>query len=357
MNVVGSGTTHVEVLRNALPVSERGKKSFAITLQKWQTVCAMSNFHSSSNAVFAGSNSCPSLNTDTATFEMWPGRSSADEMATQLADTTWDIATLEARIGASWKETRRDEPNRIQDIELKITDHLPTRQQVEDSSWPYHQSPCRLFGSRRRKRNSMGELTMHRSCTSLTRSAEFGFEAHQAELAPDRGPFESRHDYDSRMHGNSNSISIERHRSFDDVDARGMTERQAIPMGAERPGIHRAMSIEEVDLPDQFSSSTKRRRGRRPTPQSATEFVGDLEPVNDNNPQQRDLLKLLRDKQQVSEDDLRLKENRKLLHCIVYQQQMGVCFEDLASHVVEDIENDPEEAFLRPPIPMFLSDD
>lgn len=293
---------------------------------------------------------------------MWPDHSEATAITNRLIDTAWDIATLEARIGASWEEARQEEAFRIQDIELEITDHCPAKES-EDPGWPFKRSPCRLFGSRRRKRNSMGELAMNRSCTSLTHSAEFGIESReglqeQSERASGHRRLEGWHPNGSRVRGNIKSMG--RHRSFDEVDETVMRKQQLTV--TDRPGIHRAMSIDEVEQPDQFSSSTKRRRGRRPTPQSVTEpvEVPTQSPQRRNlldNPERRDLLKLLREKKHISEEDLQSRENRKLLHCIIYQQKMGVCFPDLAAHVNEDIENDPEEAFLRPPIPLFLDQD
>jgi hypothetical protein len=292
--------------------------------------------------------------------------------------SAWDVAALETRIGSSWRESRRETASRIQDIALEISDHRPASHTVNDSGescrWPFQQhSPCRLFGSRRRrKRNSVGELTPHRSCTSLPASVEFGLVSSEEDefrqpssecLFSSRGRFyhhESDRDAPTPGGGYSQKMMMGRHRSFDEFEATALhraRQHSTLPPMCDRPGIHRAMSVDEVQPPDQMaslsssSSPTKRRRGRRGASQPLTE---DGEVVSPKRPPPRDLLMLLRNKEQISEEDLQSRENRKILHCLVYQQKLSVCFRDLVDHVLEDIENDPEEAFLRPPIPMFM---
>lgn len=316
---------------------------------------------------------------------MWQERSATAVAGQMMGDySAWDVAALEARIGSSWKEPRREQTtaSRIQDIALEITDHQPDARDDggESFRWPFeHNSPCRLFGSRRqRKRNSVGELRMHRSCSSLPASVEFGLSGAAASQSDEfRAPpyqcwASSRdrfyHQESTRdaptpggYNNNPKTMMVGRHRSFDETETTVLhRERatQAPPPPCGRPSIHRAMSIDEVLPPDQptaspSSSPSKRRRGRRPVSQPLEE---EEQPVDEPQPPhpKRDLLTLLRNGEAIAERDLQSRENRQILHYLVYQQTLNVCFQDLVDHVQEDIENDPEEAFLRPPIPMFI---
>ncbi|GAX20803.1 hypothetical protein FisN_7Hh116 [Fistulifera solaris] len=136
------------------------------------------------------------------------------------------------------------------------------------------------------------------------------------------------------LHGKS-SVSRIRSKGRSTLDE-GKTKEKEKSKPDRRSMMKRAMSTTNVKRPEEygpdgngastnglpFESPTPRRAGRRP-----------------QRPPRRQLLDLLRENKPVTEKDLADKENRQLLHRLVYEHKLGVSLKDLAKKVKKETKN------------------
>lgn len=159
----------------------------------------------------------------------------------------------------------------------------------------------------------------------------------------------------STLHGKS-SVSRIRDGSRDKPSSRSSSKSRG---GATRAPLKRAMSNDNV-LPPEASAGEARRGRRRPTKQQQQpvqqedlqpsddddsfaddeqgETLGQISPLKPSSrrptKQRRDLLVLLREKKTVQLNDFcECKDNRRVLHFLLYQHKLGVDLEDLQAQV------------------------
>lgn len=170
-----------------------------------------------------------------------------------------------------------------------------------------------------------------------------------------------------------------------------------------RSTMKRAMSRENVKRPEEYGpgavavvatnpvsmygGSTEVRRGRRRPTKAAEEEPAVVEEeedeIADNSNQgsegddsfaeeeeapvrrsgssrkglaqpRRDLLVLLREQKTVHQTDFDDKENRRILHFLLYQHKLGIDLADLQSSVDHDIAVNGAEAMRRPTLPLYV---
>ena len=78
-----------------------------------------------------------------------------------------------------------------------------------------------------------------------------------------------------------------------------------------------------------------------------------LDNVHDE-PVRRDLRDLLRDKVAATMDDFESKENRRLLHFLIYEHKLGVSIKELKATIAEELADNPEKILCRPPLPLYV---
>ena len=118
--------------------------------------------------------------------------------------------------------------------------------------------------------------------------------------------------------------SKEKEKEKNKPDRRSMMKRAMSTTNVKRPEEYGpsggSSSSYSTSLP--FESPTPRRAGRRP-----------------QRPPRRHLLDLLRENKPVTEKDLADKENRQLLHRLMYEHKLGVSLKDLAKKVKKETKN------------------
>jgi hypothetical protein len=73
-----------------------------------------------------------------------------------------------------------------------------------------------------------------------------------------------------------------------------------------------------------------------------------------HTPQRRDLIQLLRDHRTVHVEDLADKDNRRILHFIMYQHKLKVDMNTLQANIDQDVATLGAAAFVRPPLPLYV---
>jgi hypothetical protein len=73
-----------------------------------------------------------------------------------------------------------------------------------------------------------------------------------------------------------------------------------------------------------------------------------------DEPVRRDLRDLLRDKVAATMDDFGSKENRRLLHFLIYEHKLGVSIKELKATIAEELADNPEKILCRPPLPLYV---
>lgn len=103
---------------------------------------------------------------------------------------------------------------------------------------------------------------------------------------------------------------------------------------------------EQLDEQQKFANeSSPRQRIRR---SKSTGTAGPAQRRRERNTEpRRDLLVLLREQQKVQQSDLMDKENRRLLHFLVYEHKMGVSIKELARSVRQDQQAEVESPIRR----------
>jgi hypothetical protein len=71
-------------------------------------------------------------------------------------------------------------------------------------------------------------------------------------------------------------------------------------------------------------------------------------------PQRRDLIQLLREQKTVDVEDLADKDNRRILHFIMYQHKLKVDMNALQANIDLDVATSGAAAFVRPPLPLYV---
>jgi hypothetical protein len=141
-----------------------------------------------------------------------------------------------------------------------------------------------------------------------------------------------------------------------------------------RAAMNRAMSSENVKAPEEYGEQQPEvRRGRRRATKESEETsddddsfaaeedeVGDIAPLKAssrrNRPKERrDLLLLLREKKVVQLSDFsESKDNRRVLHFLLYQHKLGVDLEELQMKVDKDMSRYEGGLVPRPIPPLYV---
>lgn len=145
-----------------------------------------------------------------------------------------------------------------------------------------------------------------------------------------------------------------------------------------RSAMKRAMSSENVKPPEEYGDQPEVRRGRRrPSKQledtgsdddddsfaGGDDELGDMAQLKSSSvgkkvrpkEQRRDLLLLLREKKAVQLSDfVNCKDNRRVLHFLLYQHKLGVDLEELQLKVDQDTANNEGGLVPRPIPPLYV---
>lgn len=144
-----------------------------------------------------------------------------------------------------------------------------------------------------------------------------------------------------------------------------------------RSAMKRAMSSENVKPPEEYGEQPEVRRGRRRPSKDSEDtgsddddsFAGEDDDLSDIAPlkpssigkqiqskeQRRDLLLLLREKKAVQLSDfVDCKDNRRVLHFLLYQHKLGVDLEGLQLKVDKDIAMNEGGRVPRPIPPLYV---
>lgn len=161
---------------------------------------------------------------------------------------------------------------------------------------------------------------------------------------------------------------------------RGSRETKSVSKGGrrsdKRASMNRAMSSENVKPPEEYGELPEVRRGRRRVSKEGDELLsdnddddsfageddelGDIAPLKAssrrNRPKERrDLLLLLREKKAVQLSDFAdSKDNRRVLHFLLYQHKLGVDLEALQMKVDKDTSRFEGGLVPRPIPPLYV---
>ena len=70
--------------------------------------------------------------------------------------------------------------------------------------------------------------------------------------------------------------------------------------------------------------------------------------------QRRDILSLLRDKKKIQVSDMKDRDNRRILHFLIYQHSLNIDLTELQASVDNDIAINGSAALFRPPLPLYV---
>lgn len=70
--------------------------------------------------------------------------------------------------------------------------------------------------------------------------------------------------------------------------------------------------------------------------------------------QRRDILSLLRDKKKIQVSDMKDRDNRRILHFLIYQHSLNIDLTELQASVDNDIAINGSAALRRPPLPLYV---
>jgi hypothetical protein len=70
--------------------------------------------------------------------------------------------------------------------------------------------------------------------------------------------------------------------------------------------------------------------------------------------QRRDVLSLLRDKKKIQVSDMKDRDNRRILHFLIYQHSLNIDLTELQASVDHDIAVNGSAALRRPPLPLYV---